>query len=196
MTDRLQKMYDMQRELQKMYNDGRDVGDFSLKESIAEIFMNAYALQDELHEAVNETSWKPWVNSVFLNREAYKGELVDAFHFFMNMMLHAGITPEELYMGYLAKNQRNYERQAKGYDGVSTKCPGCKRDFGDVDAARGDTDGFASRYVVAYEGFEPQVFCRRWCFTDWQSEHPEMSEIPYKSKEMVAGEQRRKRSAS
>lgn len=94
---------------------------------------NVLALQDELHEALQETGWKPWASSDHLNLEAYVGELVDAFHFFMNMLLVTGVRPEQLAQRftemYLAKWQRNVERQSEGYTGVKEKCPACGRDL-------------------------------------------------------------------
>ena len=42
---------------------------------------NAFALEDELHEAFQEVMWKPWltVDRGDINREAFIEELVDAF---------------------------------------------------------------------------------------------------------------------
>lgn len=91
----------------------------------------AYALTDELHEATAETGWKSWATSNHINRDAYKGELADVFIFFMNLMLVAGITPSELLEMVKAKIAKNHKRQDDGYDGVSTKCPSCKRAYDD-----------------------------------------------------------------
>lgn len=100
---------------------------------------NMLALSDELHEAMQETGWKPWASSDHLNLEPYVGELVDAFHFFMNLLLATGVRPEALAQRftemYLAKWQRNVERQAEGYTGVKEKCPGCARDLTETSLA-------------------------------------------------------------
>jgi hypothetical protein len=94
---------------------------------------NMLALQDELHEAMQETGWKPWASSSHLNIEPYLGEMVDALHFFMNLLLVTGVRPDQLAQKfteiYLAKWQRNVERQAEGYTGVKEKCPVCGRDL-------------------------------------------------------------------
>lgn len=92
---------------------------------------NVLALEDELHEALAEVGWKPWATSRHLNREAFKGEMVDAFHFLMNLLLAADISAEEFLEGYQAKRRKNAKRQSDGYDGVSTKCPGCNRALDD-----------------------------------------------------------------
>lgn len=94
---------------------------------------NAYALEDEVHEATAECSWKPWAKADFVNRDAFINEMVDAWHFFMNMMLAVspGHTPEQLaeeFFGkYVAKNQVNAQRQDDQYTGI--KCPQCHREI-------------------------------------------------------------------
>ena len=94
---------------------------------------NILAMTDELHEALAETGWKPWATSRHVNEEAFKGELVDVLHFFVNLCLVAGMDGDELFERYLEKRQRNAKRQRDGYDGVSTKCPKCKRALDDAD---------------------------------------------------------------
>lgn len=125
------KMLAMQRELQLRYNNGKNIEDFTDEERMAAIRENVLACTDELHEALAETGWKPWATSNHINREAFHSELVDAWHFFMNLMLHSGMTAQNLYEGYLDKNRRNHQRQEHGYDGVVGKCPGCKRAYDD-----------------------------------------------------------------
>lgn len=95
------------------------------------------ALSDELHEALAEVGWKPWATSRHLNTESFHGELVDAWHFFMNLCLVSGLTPDLLYQKYIEKRQRNIQRQQDGYDGVEGKCSNCKRDFTDLAEASG-----------------------------------------------------------
>lgn len=130
--DRLEVMLAMQKELQAAFNDGRTLDEFSDEEHIAELMPNGFALMAELFEAFKEVGWKPWATSRHINRRAFNSEMIDAFHFFMNMMLHAGMTVDELYAGYVEKNAKNHRRIIDGYDGVSSKCPVCKRDYTDA----------------------------------------------------------------
>lgn len=90
------------------------------------------ACTDELHEALTETGWKPWASSNHINREAYLSELTDAWLFFMNLMLVARITPTEFFAQFEKTQRKVLNRMTNGYDGVSTKCPGCKRDYDDA----------------------------------------------------------------
>lgn len=128
---RLTHMLKMQRDLQLRYNNGKAIEDFTPEERMQAIRDNVLACTDELHEALGETGWKPWATSNHLNVDAFRAEMVDAWHFFMNLMLHSGMTADDLYRGYVAKHAKNHKRQDDGYDGVSTKCPGCKRAYDD-----------------------------------------------------------------
>lgn len=99
---------------------------------LIENFKNMHiAITDEFHEALDEVGWKPWASSRHFNEEAVKGELVDAFHFFINMCMLAGVTADDLIEGYVKKSGKNIARQEAGYDGVATKCPACHRALDD-----------------------------------------------------------------
>lgn len=100
-------------------------------EAINFITWNVLALTDELHELLAETGWKPWSTSEHVNLTAARSELIDAFHFFMNLALVLGMDAETIYAGYMRKREKNAKRQAEGYDGISGKCPGCKRALDD-----------------------------------------------------------------
>jgi dimeric dUTPase (all-alpha-NTP-PPase superfamily) len=126
MSDRLEEMFELQNRLQTQAY-GTDIATLSDFEAIDFIKDMHIALTDELHEMLGEVGWKPWATSKHINSEAAKGELVDAWHFFMNLCIVVGLTPDELYSRYKKKREKNIKRQEEGYDGVSTKCPKCKR---------------------------------------------------------------------
>jgi hypothetical protein len=103
------------------------------------LIWNAFAVEDELHEAMQEVGWKPWASSRHMNRAEFIDEIVDAMHFLGNMLLCA-MEPEypgeggglegladDIWVSYRNKVQVNIDRQRDGYDGVSEKCPQCKR---------------------------------------------------------------------
>jgi hypothetical protein len=84
------------------------------------ILWNAYALIDEIGEATDEVKWKPWLTSgrgEWVDRDLFVGELVDAFHFLMNLLLTAGVDGDEFTARYMAKREVNAKRQADGYTG-------------------------------------------------------------------------------
>ncbi len=110
---------------------GADPRDLVEDERIEFIRWNVLALEDELHEALGETGWKPWATSRHVNTDKFHGEMVDAFHFFMNLCLVSGLSAENLLARYAEKREINARRQARGYDGVEGKCPKCRRALDD-----------------------------------------------------------------
>lgn len=103
------------------------------------------ALEAELQEAIDEVTWKPWsTKTPAINRAAYVGEMVDAWHFFMNMMLVEKITAEELFEGYQEKHLRNKARWAAegGYKN-DRKCVRCRRALDDVAAHQPEFSQYA-----------------------------------------------------
>lgn len=134
MRDRLTEMFELQHELQTS-TFGKNFQRMLPAERIQYIKDMVLAAVQELGEALDETGWKPWATSQHVNDTAYQAELVDTWHFLMNLMLATGRDPEELadalFHGYTAKRQRNIQRQAEGYDGVLGKCPKCWRALDD-----------------------------------------------------------------
>lgn len=126
LTDMLGKQFQLQTETY-----GNDLPNYTEAERALFIGEMVLALTDELHELLAEVGWKPWATSNHVNRDAAVGELVDAWHFFMNLMLVLGVDEEEFTAKYFAKHTKNQERQAAGYDGVSGKCPRCHRAYDD-----------------------------------------------------------------
>lgn len=127
----LDTMMEMQRALQSKIN-GYDIEDQSTELRIQNIALNVLALTDELHEALNETGWKPWATSRFINELELRMELIDAFHFLMNLFLHAGMSAADVWELYARKHGVNVDRQENGYDGVLGKCGRCRRDLATI----------------------------------------------------------------
>ena len=99
---------------------------------------NYHAIQDELRETfdalggikdgIGNGVWKPWKKSYHeqapkmtfnelsdSDKKELQMELIDIQHFLFNMMLAAGLTPQDLMNMYFAKNKENRERQKRGY---------------------------------------------------------------------------------
>lgn len=65
----------------------------------------------ELAELLDEVNFKWWKNPKAVDEDRVKEELVDILHFFVSMCHKIGMTSEELYSRYVAKNQLNFDRQ-------------------------------------------------------------------------------------
>lgn len=161
MTLTAEQMLAMQRTLQNRYT-GKDPGSMVGDERAQYIRDMVLAATDELHEALSEVGWKPWASSRHVNRAAYMGELVDAWHFFMNLMLVANITWDEFAQAYMIKNKENIRRQELGdkYDGIDGKCAFCKRDLGDLIKADPSAE---ARFVTVSNGKRSDEFCSERC---------------------------------
>lgn len=127
--DRLRKMFMKQYDAQvEVY--GNNFPEMSMEERIEFIRWNVLAAEDELHEALGEVGWKPWASSKHINRDAYCNELIDLWHFVMNLALAVGMTADEFSTRYFKKLEKNVQRQTEGYDGLN-KCPHCRRAYDD-----------------------------------------------------------------
>jgi dimeric dUTPase (all-alpha-NTP-PPase superfamily) len=131
-VDALELIFKMQADLQRRIN-GYELSDQSTAQRVDNIKLNVLSCTDELHELLNETSWKPWTKGEpFINRDLAVKEGVDALHFLINLFLHLDVSPGELLERYTSKNTTNHKRQSDNYDGVHTKCAGCKRALEDL----------------------------------------------------------------
>ncbi len=71
---------------------------------------------EELYEAINLMKNKPWKQTdVPTDVEKFKEELADAWHFFIELHILAGIDPEEIFRQYFRKAFINVHRQQTGY---------------------------------------------------------------------------------
>jgi len=75
------------------------------------------AMISELAEVLDEVNYKWWKNPRPVNQARLQEELVDVCHFLISMCLKSGMTADDLYQGYLQKNQENILRQ----EGKSTR---------------------------------------------------------------------------
>ena len=136
----LKDMLDLQAKTQEMYFNKQGNPQFkemTLKELSNFFLMNKHALEDELgeimdalggiHDGIGNAVWKPWKADNTKTKDMtiadlserdlveLKFEIIDAWHFLMNMWVAVDGTPEEFYNYYINKNKANWERQQKGY---------------------------------------------------------------------------------
>lgn len=117
----LDAMLSMQRKFQMRLDP--DFLDMSVKERVAFIKEHSIHLNQEINEMLYELPYfKPWkdYSSIGPEREAFmlakaRMECVDAWHFFMNIMLALGFTADEFVYMYMKKNEENHRRQDDGY---------------------------------------------------------------------------------
>ena len=73
-------------------------------------------MMDELSEVLGHINFKHWKKPIYpINEMEVKYELIDLWHFLMNLMLVWGMTAEDVLTMYIAKNRENCSRQERGY---------------------------------------------------------------------------------
>lgn len=134
--DTLGDIYNLQADTQRNVY-GYKFEEMSLRDIMNFWHMNNHSLIDEIHEATDALGgikdgggnaiWKKWKkrydeygNIKFSDlsesdKIECKFEIVDILHFFLNMGISIGMTPEEMYNMYMAKNKENRERQKRNY---------------------------------------------------------------------------------
>ncbi len=105
--DKLESIFEMQKSLDDDIEKKRNL-DFPY-----EVWMqkDILATMDELTELLNELNYKWWKNPKPLDRAAINEELCDVLHFFVSMCIRSGMSADELFEVYAAKNQENFNRQ-------------------------------------------------------------------------------------
>ena len=79
------------------------------------IFMLSSALVHEAIELQRETNWKWWKKEKSVDNQKIKEEIIDIWHFLLQLTMEAGIDSKKLMEIYLKKNKENLNRQEKGY---------------------------------------------------------------------------------
>jgi dimeric dUTPase (all-alpha-NTP-PPase superfamily) len=75
-----------------------------------------FAICCELGETGDEINWKPWKRTIKpINLKLLRTELIDIFHFIMELMIIWGMDAEMIYLAYCDKMKENNARQDRGY---------------------------------------------------------------------------------
>ncbi|MEK5085145.1 MULTISPECIES: dUTPase [Bacillus] len=112
-----QFILDSQKEFQKRM--GHDLDNMTLQEKATYIKTMMLWTIDELSEALHELPYaKEWSSKyekedydLEKQHQLFKEEIIDALHFFTNILIAAQMTEEEILKLYKEKNRLNYRRQ-------------------------------------------------------------------------------------
>lgn len=69
----------------------------------------------ELCEMIELTPWKPWKKSMQLDNKHLQEEVIDLWHFVINITMCCGLGPCDLFKLFKEKNKKNNRRQDNGY---------------------------------------------------------------------------------
>ena len=79
------------------------------------IFMISSALVHEAIELQRETNWKWWKKDKTVDNEKLQEEIIDLWHFLLQLSIESGFEPQTLISKYMKKNKENTGRQIRGY---------------------------------------------------------------------------------
>lgn len=101
---------------------GFDASRLSIAQRAQSIRENVLPLIVEAVELLDNVSWKYWAHDdPFVDRDEVLKEAVDIGHFQANILIAAGITEEEYWEAYRAKQELNLRRQLEGYHVLAKK---------------------------------------------------------------------------
>lgn len=111
--DMLAEMFEMQAELNRRI--GVDTTAMPEDQQPEWILNYCRALTQEAAELVDSVPWKWWAKYQTYDKQNARVEIVDLFHFLISLAQVAGMSAEDVYTTYMAKNQINFDRQDSGY---------------------------------------------------------------------------------
>ncbi len=110
MEDRLETIFKLQKNLEKMMNLDRYPK--NVEEKISAL---CTAIVHEAIELQRTTNWKWWKKPTNFDQAAAREELIDIWHFVIQASLELNMTPDDIFNEYQKKNKINQERQKNGY---------------------------------------------------------------------------------
>ncbi len=111
-VDPLKMMFSLQRQFQTLLGNPP-----SSEPNPTQVAYQTVSIVGELGEILEEyQNWKPWrKNPPKYDRGRLLYEVVDLWHFVINLTLYLGFNENELFNAFLEKNKINFERQEANY---------------------------------------------------------------------------------
>jgi dimeric dUTPase (all-alpha-NTP-PPase superfamily) len=111
--DKLEEIFRLQKGLNERI--GVVLDDLSEEEKAKWVLNYTRAMQQEMAELIDSVPWKWWAKYQKFDEQNARVEVVDLFHFLVSLAQTLGMTAEDVYGAYLAKNKVNHARQEGGY---------------------------------------------------------------------------------
>lgn len=113
----LKELFELQIKFQELLgNTISEYESFIILHDNVELLKNQLlAIFSEIGEALQELPWKPWKKNQDFNLYKFRMELIDMFHFLINLFLLSGMNAEDTIKLFKQKNEINLRRQKDGY---------------------------------------------------------------------------------
>lgn len=111
--DKLAQIFEMQEELNARI--GVNLKGIDDEEQTKWVLNYTRAMQQELAELTDSVPWKWWAKYQEFDKQNARVEVVDLFHFLVSLAQTLGMTADDVFDAYVAKNKVNHKRQDSGY---------------------------------------------------------------------------------
>ena len=112
-ADKLDEIFRMQEILNKKI--GVDLANLSPEDKTRWALNYSRAMTQEIAELIDSFPWKWWAKYQKIDEQNARVEVVDLFHFLVSLAQTLGMTAQDIYDGYVKKNEVNHKRQESGY---------------------------------------------------------------------------------
>ena len=112
-ADKLDEIFRMQETLNKKI--GVDLSNLSPEDNTKWALNYSRAMTQEIAELIDSFPWKWWAKYQKIDEQNARVEVVDLFHFLVSLAQTLGMTAQDIYDGYVKKNEVNHKRQESGY---------------------------------------------------------------------------------
>ena len=123
-NDKLEMMFELREEFMKCLDSSKPGSyppwpvDLSSKQSQQIVRDLALKGVEEMFEALGHLkNWKPHRTTEIkdIDRDEFLEEVVDAFNYFLSMIVLVGVKPDEFFQAYLSKDKKIHARIKDGY---------------------------------------------------------------------------------
>lgn len=111
--DKLAQIFEMQEELNARI--GVNLKGIDESEQTKWVLNYTRAMQQEMAELTDSVPWKWWAKYQEFDKQNARVEVIDLFHFLVSLAQTLGMTADDVFDAYVAKNKVNHERQDSGY---------------------------------------------------------------------------------
>jgi dimeric dUTPase (all-alpha-NTP-PPase superfamily) len=111
--DQLRELFRMQQALNERI--GVQTAGMSDEDKTKWVLDYCRAMSQEIAELTDSVPWKWWAKYQKLDLQNARVEVVDLFHFLISLAQVLGMSADDVFQAYLAKNAVNFQRQESGY---------------------------------------------------------------------------------
>ncbi len=111
--DKLAQIFEMQEELNARI--GVNLKGIDESEQTKWVLNYTRAMQQEMAELTDSVPWKWWAKYQEFDKQNARVEVIDLFHFLVSLAQTLGMTADDVFDAYVAKNKVNHARQDSGY---------------------------------------------------------------------------------